>query len=119
LLSCPNRLCLLLAQPFRAVDFFLRPLVVLVEWISGLLLRWRGGKAFTGRLFGNREELRLVMQETAQAFTSEERAMINRVLDLQTLTVRQTMKPLSLAVTVTVQTPLSEALALARDRRIT
>jgi CBS domain containing-hemolysin-like protein len=32
---------------------------------------------------------RLVMQESAQAFTSEERMMINRVLDLQTLTVRQ------------------------------
>ena len=56
---------------------------------SRLLLRWTGGKVFTGHLFGNREELRLVMQESAQAFTSEERAMINRVLDLQTLTVRQ------------------------------
>jgi putative hemolysin len=115
----PNRLALLFARPFRAVDFVLRPLVGLVERVSGMLMRWRGGKTFTGRLFGNREELRLVMQESAQGFTSEERAMINRVLDLQTLTVRQTMKPLSLAATVTVQTPLGEALALARERRVT
>src|ERR1051325_5131094 len=103
--SFPNRLCLMLARPFGIVHFVLRPLVAMVEWFSSMLLRWRGGKTFTGHLFGNREELRLVMQESGQAFSSEERAMINRVLDLQTLTVRQVMKPLDQAVTVTTQTP--------------
>jgi putative hemolysin len=115
----PNRLALFFARPFRAVDFVLRPLVSMVETVSGWLMRWRGGVTFTGRLFGNREELRLVMQESGQGFSSEERAMINRVLDLQTLTVRQTMKPLELAATVELQTPLSEALALARERKVT
>jgi CBS domain containing-hemolysin-like protein len=112
----PNRLCILMARPFRLMHLLLRPLVALVESVSGLLLRWRGGKAFTGYLFGNREELRLVMQESAQAFTSEERLMINRVLDLQALTVRQTMKPLAQAVTVTTRTPLTEAFQLCRER---
>ncbi len=115
----PTRLCVLLARPFRAVYVALRPLVLLVEWVSDLLLRWRGGKEFTGHLFGNREELRLVMQESAQGFTSEERAMINRVLDLQTLTVRQIMSPLDQAVTVTTSTPISEVLALARQHQRT
>jgi len=115
----PNRLALFFARPFRAVDFLLRPLVSLVEKVSGWLMRWRGGVTFTGRLFGNREELRLVMQESAQGFSSEERAMINRVLDLQTLTVRQTMKPIGTAATVSLETPLNEALALARERRVT
>jgi len=114
----PNQLCILMARPFRVMRFLLRPLVALVESVSGVLLRWRGGKAFTGYLFGNREELRLVMQESAQAFTSEERLMINRVLDLQALTVRQTMKPLAQAVTVTTRTPLSEAFALCRQRKL-
>jgi len=117
--SFPNRLCMLLAQPFRAIDFLLRPLVALVERFSGLLLRWRGGKTFTGHLFGNREELRLVMQESAQGFTSEERAMINRVLDLQSLTVRQVMNPLEPAATANIQTPVSEVLALCRERKVT
>jgi hypothetical protein len=81
----PNRLCLNLARPFRVIHVALRPLVAVVEWCSRLLLRWTGGKAFMGHLFGNREELRLAMQESAQVFSSEERAMINRVLDLQTL----------------------------------
>jgi CBS domain containing-hemolysin-like protein len=115
----PNRLCVLLARPFRFIHLALRPLVALVETFSSALLRWRGGKAFTGHLFGNREELRLVMQESAQAFTSEERTMINRVLDLQTLTVRQAMKPLEQAVVMTTQTPVSAALALCRERNLT
>jgi putative hemolysin len=117
--SFPNRLCMILAQPFRAIDFLLRPLVALVEWFSGLLLQWRGGKTFTGHLFGNREELRLVMQESAQGFTSEERAMINRVLDLQTLTARQVMKPLDCAATASMQTAVNEVLGLCRERKVT
>src|SRR5207244_9707939 len=113
------RLCLLLARPFRLIHLLLRPLVWAVESVSGTLLRWRGGKAFTGHLFGNREELRLVMQESAQAFTSEERAMINRVLDLQSLTVRQIATPLEKAATVTTRTQMSEALRLCRERNLT
>jgi putative hemolysin len=111
----PNRLCLLMVRPFRVIHLALRPLVALVESFSGLLLRWRGGKAFTGHLFGNREELRLVMQESAQGFTSEERAMINRVLDLQTLTVRQVMVPLPAVVTAPAQLPVSAVLKLAQE----
>jgi CBS domain containing-hemolysin-like protein len=115
----PTRLCIFLARPFRLVHFTLRPLVALVEGFSDLSLRWHGGKVFTGHLFGNREELRLVMQESAQTFTSEERAMINRVLDLQSLTVRQAMAPLENAVTVTAQTPISRVLALCREHKLT
>ena len=115
----PNRLCLLLARPFRFIHLSLRPLVAVVETFSDLLLRWRGGKVFTGHLFGNREELRLVMQESAQAFTSEERTMINRVLDLQTLTVRQVMKPLEQAVAITAQTLVGAVLTVCRERKLT
>jgi putative hemolysin len=115
----PTRLCLLLARPFRFIHLVLRPLVAMVEAFSGALLRLRGGKAFTGHLFGNREELRLVMQESAQVFTSEERTMINRVLDLQALTVRQAMRPLEQTVVMTAEMPVSAALALCRERKLT
>lgn len=117
--SYPNRLCMMSARPFRMVHFTLRPLVALVEWVSARLLHWTGGKAFSGHLFGNREELRQVMQESAQVFSSEERAMINRVLDLQSLTVRTISKPLTEAVTVSAQTPTSDVLRLARERSLT
>lgn len=115
----PNRLCLLSAWPFRFVHLALRPLVGLVERVSRTLLQWTGGKVFSGHLFGNREELRQVMQDSAQAFTSEERAMIGRVLDLQTLTVRQIATPLAQAVTVNTAARVSEVFALARERGLT
>lgn len=115
----PNRLCLMSARLFRLVHIALRPLVALVEGASALLLHWTGGKVFSGHLFGNREELRQVMQESAQGFTSDERAMINRVLDLQSLTVRQITTPLAQAVTVNAQTPISAVLNLARERGLT
>lgn len=115
----PNRLCLLFARPFRGVHVVLQPLVSIVESASGLLLRWRGGTVFTGHLFGNREEMRLVMQESSQALSSEERTMINHVLDLQSLTVRSVMVPLAGAASVTVDMPAQEALRLGREQKRT
>jgi putative hemolysin len=117
--SYPNRLCMRCARPFRLVHFALRPLVGLLESMSGLSLRWTGGKVFSGHLFGNREELRQLMQESAQVFTSDERTMINRVLDLQSLTVGQVSKPLEEAVVVAAQTPTGDVLRLARERGLT
>ncbi|HKI69999.1 MAG TPA: CNNM domain-containing protein [Verrucomicrobiae bacterium] len=114
----PNRLCMALARPFRLIHLILRPLVALVEWVSGTVLQWTGRKAFGGYLFGNREELRFLMQESAQAFTSEERMMINRVLDLQSLTVRQITTPLAQVVMVEAKTPIRDVLALAREDKL-
>lgn len=114
----PNRLCLKLARPFRWIYIALRPVVVVVEWCSRLVLHWTGGKVFLGHLFGNREELRLAMQESAQLLSSEERTMINRVLELENLTVRQIAKPMAEAVTVWVETPAADALALCREHRL-
>lgn len=110
----PNRLCLMFAVPFRLVHLALRPFVVAVTLFSEWLLRWAGGKPFTGHLFANRDELRLVMQESSQGLTSDERTMISRVLDLQNLTLRQIAIPLSRAVTVAAQAPAQEVLDLAR-----
>ena len=115
----PNRLCVFWARPFRFVYLALRPLVAVAEWVSNQVLRWTGGKAFTGHLFGNREELRLVMQESAAAFTSEEQAMISRVLDLQSLTVRQLETPMAQVVTVTMGTPLGEVFQLCAEKHLT
>jgi len=115
----PNRLCLALARPFRLVHMALRPLVAVVEWCARMLLRWTGGKRFSGHLFGNREELRMVTQESEQVFSTEERAMINRVLDLENVTVRQIAKPLAEAVTISFDATVDEALKLFRESGLT
>ncbi|HPU56428.1 MAG TPA: CNNM domain-containing protein, partial [Verrucomicrobiota bacterium] len=115
----PTRLCLALAKPFRFIHILLWPMVALVEAVSDWLLRRTGGKAFKGNLFGNREELRLLMQETAAGFTSEEKLMINRVLDLQSVTVRQVMRPLDQVTTARAEWLVSELLERARHHPFT
>jgi CBS domain containing-hemolysin-like protein len=45
--------------------------------------------------------------------------MINRVLDMQNLTVRQVCRPLAEVLTIGRDRPLREALALARERNLT
>lgn len=114
--ASPNRLCAVFSGPVRAVHLVLRPLVKLVEWGAMLLLGWRREAALSDQLFGNREELRVIMQESARGFTSDERTLINRVLDLHSVTVRHVMKPIQLAVTVNMETTLAELFELARDK---
>jgi putative hemolysin len=114
----PNRLCLAVAGPFRFIHFTLSPLVAVMTRLSHGLVRWTGGKRFTGTLFGSREEMRLFMQESAQGLTSEERLLINRVLDLQNITLRNVMLPMSKVATVTMETPMGEAMKISRERNV-
>ncbi len=112
----PNRLCMLMVYPFGLFHITLKPLVRLMALFSQSLLRWSGGKRFTGDLFGTRDEFRSLMQESAQNLSTEERRMISRVLDLQNLTVRQIAVPLSRTVLVPETASVSELLALFREK---
>ncbi|MDR3460298.1 MAG: CNNM domain-containing protein [Verrucomicrobiae bacterium] len=114
----PNSLCLLAARPFRIINFFLSPVVLLVDDLSRTILKWTGGQTFTGRLFGNREEMRAMMRESGQALSDDEHAMINRILDLQNLSVGQVALPMGSVPTVEAQAPLRTALDLAREHAI-
>jgi putative hemolysin len=115
----PNRLSLAWAMTFRFLHGLLAPLVSVVAWFSRGLLHWTGGQTHTGRMFGSRDELRFVMQEAAPNLTSEERAMINRVLDLPNLRLRHLMVPLANTATVAADRPIWEALAVCRQRNFT
>jgi len=111
----PDQLCLTSARFFRWIYLPLSALVSLVEGVSSMLLRLTGGRAFTGRLFGNREEMREVMRESAPS--AAEHTMISRVLDLQHFTVRRITVPLAQIVSVDASLPLVEALKLAREKK--
>lgn len=115
----PNRLCLMLITPFRMMKFFLKPIVIVVELLAGGILRNTGGRTFAGSTFANREELRWLMQESGQGFTSEERAMITRVMDLEKLTVRSQLIPWGKVVTVDAGSPMSEVMKVTHEHRYT
>ena len=115
----PNRLSLFFIRPFHLFRTVLRPVVSITTWFAHQLLRWTGGRRFTGQMFANREELRFVMQESSAGLTSEERSMINRVLDLQGLAVRHVTIALAKTVTVQRETPMSDVFRLCRERNLT
>jgi CBS domain containing-hemolysin-like protein len=114
----PNRLTLAMARPFRFIHLALSPMVVLMTKLSEGLLHWTEGKTFKGLLFGSREEMRLVMQESAHGLSSEERMMINRVLDLQNIQVRDVAIPMDLVAAVTTQTTMGDALKVSQALRV-
>jgi CBS domain containing-hemolysin-like protein len=111
----PNRLCLALARPFRLIHLALRPVVAPVAWFANTMLRLTGGRRFQDRLFGSREELRSLMQESATALTTEEATMVNRVLDLQNRTVGSLMLPFARVAAVPEDLPVGEFLRLCRE----
>jgi CBS domain containing-hemolysin-like protein len=111
----PDRLTLLLARPFHFIHLGLSPIIKVVDWFSHGLLRWTGGKIFTGQLFGDREDLRALMQDETTTLTSEEKTMINRVFDLQNLRVRHIAIPLNKVATVRADSPMSQALTICRE----
>jgi CBS domain containing-hemolysin-like protein len=112
----PNRLTLAIARPFRVIHVVLSPLVKLLAAVSQVFLK-KDGRAFMGHLFGSREEMRLVMQESAHGLTSDERQMINRVLDLQNRTVRDIAIPMDKIATINTQTRMGAALKLSQETR--
>jgi putative hemolysin len=61
----------------------------------------------------------LLMQDGAHSFTSEERAMISRVLELPSRTVGQAATPLARTATIQTDTPVAEVLRLVRERNLT
>lgn len=114
----PNRLCLVAVPLFRLLHVVLAPAVGATEWISGRLLRWTGGRAFTGRLFGSRAELRQAIEESAHSLSREEVAMINRILDLQNLRVRDLMTGMAKATTLPADGTVGDLLSVVRERRV-
>jgi putative hemolysin len=114
----PNRLTLMMARPFRFIRRALSPVVAVMTALSQGLLHWTEGKTFRGLMFGSREEMRLVMQESAQGLTSEERLMINRVLDLQNIRVHDITIPMVNVANVTTQTPMAEALRISQELKL-
>ena len=104
----PNRLCLLLTSIFGMVDTLLGPLVELLRIVSRMLLFTTGGRELPGHLFGSREELRQMMTESGQGLSVDEREMIDRVLDLQKIPVRDLAVSFEDMPEITTETPVAD-----------
>ena len=106
----PNRICLLLSRPFAMVHRVLSPLIGVLRTLSHALLAITGGRVATSRLFGSREELRQVMHESSAGLTADERVMIDKVLDLQNIPVRDVAQPLDREDFIDTEMPVLDVL---------
>ncbi|HTD88780.1 MAG TPA: CNNM domain-containing protein [Candidatus Binatia bacterium] len=111
----PNRLCMLLAAPFRFIHLLFKPLVSVLMFVVGNFPQGSGAARIFGHVFSSREEMRWVMQEAAPGLTAEERVMINRVLDLEKMSVGQIALPMRKAVTVGTRTSIADVLKVGRE----
>jgi len=108
--------------PFRAVaklggvlesaSILLWPVLEIGEHVRNFLLPRR---AEARRIFIAREELKqiAIQSEREGSLTSTERAMIHNVVDFRNVRAADVMVPLEQAVTVTLETPIDEALRLS------
>jgi len=109
----PNRMCLMMVLPFRWLERLHRPVVAPMTWLAHRLAPHAGrGRNF----FGNREELRSLVEGQHNPLTREERTLVNRVLNSQKLTVQRVAVSWDKVTRVTVDTPARAARRILADR---
>ena len=106
----PNRLCMAAAIPFQVIYLVMTPVASLIQRFSNLFLQWTGGKAYTGKIFSSRKELRMAVQDSTESLSAAERGMITRVLDLQQTSLSQITLPFARLPEVTAQLTGAEVL---------
>jgi CBS domain containing-hemolysin-like protein len=114
----PNRLSLAGVSPFRFVHVALSPIVDATEWVSQLFLRLSGKPFQSARLLGNRAELRYAIKESATSLSPEELEMINRIMDLRNLRIRDVMTPIERAATLDAAATVGDLLELVQQRQV-
>lgn len=108
----PNRLCLFMVRPFSWLTLILIPIVSPLDWLAKLLA---GSERRGGLIFGNREELRALMEGAQNPLSTEERTLVNRVLSLQKLTVQRVAVPWDQVRRINENAPAGTARALLAD----
>lgn len=114
----PNRLCLFFAKPFRIIQIILSPLISLVHKIFGDAFDESVGQPLASRLFESREELKILMEESDESLSDEERFMISQVLRLNERTLGQIATPLNMSITASADLPISQIIKLCKKHRI-
>ncbi|MCS1409394.1 MAG: hypothetical protein M2R45_02575 [Verrucomicrobia subdivision 3 bacterium] len=114
----PNRLTILLTYPFELFFKGIAPFVKLLSKATSNVIKKGKGTPMPHRPFSNREDLRRMLQDTAPNLTSDERDLINRVMDLEDLTIDSVMKPITATLSVPPHKPLKHAVDICRQRSV-
>ncbi|TWD82124.1 CBS domain containing-hemolysin-like protein [Kribbella amoyensis] len=118
-ISDPERAALLLALPFRAFTWLLRPLLIVLNWLANGVVR--ALKVTPQNEIANAhgpEELRLLIESSREHGTLEapEHALLTAMLALQNTTVEQVMTPIGELATVPAEATAREVERASRQQ---
>ncbi|MCX7872356.1 MAG: CNNM domain-containing protein [Verrucomicrobiae bacterium] len=105
-------LCLPTVYPFKFIYTMFSPIVIIINQVAKNVIKLTGGKAYTGKIFASREEIKHFMREASAGLSREELMMIDRVLDIKNITVKHLTIPFQKVTAVDLRAPISEALNL-------
>ncbi|MGC8744623.1 MAG: CNNM domain-containing protein [Verrucomicrobiia bacterium] len=111
-----SALCISMVYPFRILSIIMFPVVFLITQIGTLIIRWTGGREYTGKIFASREEFRFFMRESASGLTSEEMTMIERVLDLKSVSIKHLTIPFNEVCKVDLHSQINDVLNIFREK---
>jgi CBS domain containing-hemolysin-like protein len=111
-----HRLCMAIADALNAMAWLCAPMVSLVGLLMRMFVRLSGNPEAPKSFFVTREELKHLAKEgeAGGALTAEERKMIDGVFDFPYKTVDDVMVPMSRAVTVARDIPVTELFAVSQ-----
>lgn len=112
----PNRLTILLTYPFGLFFSILVPFAKMISTIKLNTPSERMATPDSRAPFRSRDELRRAMQESGGDLRSDERSLIERVLELQDQTVFSLMNPFDPELAVSPKHSLRAAMDLCKQR---
>ncbi|MGZ3679875.1 MAG: CNNM domain-containing protein [Ktedonobacterales bacterium] len=112
--QAPERWARALIGPVETVSRVLRPLVSLLTFITGGIVRFFGGQTVRRGPFLTEEELRMLVEvgEQEGVLEEEEREMIHNVFELADTSVREVMVPRIDMVTIEADAGVDEAIGI-------
>lgn len=111
----PNRLTTFLAPLLLLSFLVLWPIIQVFVTLSQFVVTVMGGKITSRQMFVTRDELKLMAREGKESvqMTGEQRNLIASILDSQSATAKDIMKPKDQVITVDESTPLADRIALS------
>jgi putative hemolysin len=114
----PNRLTTLLAPLLLVCFSILWPIIQIFVFLSQVVVKFIGGKITSRQMFVTRDELKLMAREGKQTVvvSGEQQNLIASILDSQSATAKDIMKPKDQVVTVKESQTQEERLALSVEK---